>query len=139
MVVEFNAVDTKVQILVDKSLKHDMTQTNKDLRKRINMFTKRCLLLTVGQKTYHNTKISKIKNKIRSVTGLIITADLNTKTTEIENNVSDITNLATKAALDTNSTEIENKIPDITDFITTHEGNRSTKINFDARMKQEES
>ena len=49
----------------------------------------------------------------------------------------DITNLATKAALNTKATEIGNKILYSTSFITRPEFNRLTKINFNARMKQE--
>ena len=42
-----------------------------------------------------------------------------------------------KAALSTKTTEIENKMPHTTTFITTPEFIRLTKVNFDARMKQE--
>ena len=80
------------------------------------------------KKTDYNTKITKIENKILSVTGLDTTAAVNTILL-----IPDIVNLAAKvalnievvkaesklpkaakAALDTNATEIENK----TGFIT---------------------
>ena len=48
-----------------------------------------------------------------------------------------ITNLAAKAALNIQITEIKNKVPDTTGFITTPEFNRSRKITFDAKMKEE--
>ena len=38
------------------------------------------------KKTDHNTNITEIESKIRSVTGLVATAAFNTKATEIENN-----------------------------------------------------
>ena len=38
------------------------------------------------KKTDHNTNITEIESKVRSVTGLVTTAVLNTKATEIENN-----------------------------------------------------
>ena len=65
------------------------------------------------------------------------TAAQNTKVTEIENKI--CTNLTTKAPLNTKATEIENKIPDATGFTTAPEFNRSTKINFDARIKEVKS
>ena len=44
----------------------------------------------------NNTKITKIENKIPSVTSFVTTYALNTKSTETENKMPDITNLATK-------------------------------------------
>ena len=84
------------------------------------------------KKTDYNTKITKIENKILSVTGLDTTAAVNTillipdivnlaakvalniEVVKAESKLPNINNLATKAALDTNATEIENK----TGFIT---------------------
>ena len=50
--------------------------------------------------------------------------------------ISDVTNLPTKTALNTKAKGIENKIPNNLDFITTPELSRSTKISFDARIKE---
>ena len=44
--------------------------------------------------------------------------------------------MATKATLNTKATKTENKIPDTKRFITTPKFNRSTKTNFDAKMKK---
>ena len=47
---------------------------------------------TIGlvKKTDCNTTIKEIENKMRSVTGLVITAALSTKATEIENKIPNI-------------------------------------------------
>ena len=66
----------------------------------------------VVKKTDYNTKITVIKNKILSVTGLA------------------------KTASNTKATQIDNKRPDITGFTTTPGFNRLKKIIFDAKMKE---
>ena len=46
--------------------------------------------------------------------------------------------MATDSVLNTKATELQNIIPDNSHFVNTEEFNRSTKISFDARMKEAE-
>ena len=69
------------------------------------------------KKTDYNTKITDIKNRIPSVTGLLTTAAFNANT-EIESKIFNINNLATKVALNTKAAEIESKIPSVTSVAT---------------------
>ena len=71
--------------------------------------------------------------------GLVKMTDCNTKNSKMRKKTLSVTRLVTTAAFNAKATEIENNIPDTTDFTTAHEYNRLTKINFDARMKGEES
>lgn len=73
----------------------------------------------------------KTKYLIRN---LATKAALNTKLAEAKDKIPGVINLATKAALNTKTTEIKNKIVDTTDFMTIA---KLTKIDFDARIKQE--
>lgn len=61
----------------------------------------------------------------------------NIKTTEIKNKKPDFGGLVTKVALSTKATKIAKKITNYNRFITTHEFNRLTKINFETMMKNQ--
>ena len=55
----------------------------------------------------------------------------------MENKTPSVVTLVTTATLNTQTKEIEDKKPDTTGSTITTEFNRSAKINFDERMKQE--
>ena len=91
-------------------------------------------------KTIFNAKVTKIENKIPSITslatnlsfvennipdvsGLVKKTDFNAKITEVENKIPSITTLATNSAL----TAVENKIPDVSSLVA--------KTDFDAKLK----
>ena len=65
-------------------------------------------------KTYFNTKLAGLENKIPNTSGLIKKTDYNNKITKIENKIPDISGLTTKTAL----TTVENKIPSINNLAT---------------------
>ena len=70
-------------------------------------------------KTDFNAKITEVKGKIPSISGLATSSAL----TAVENKIPDISRLATCSAL----TTVKNKIPDVTGLIT--------KTDFDSKLK----
>ena len=72
------------------------------------------------KKTYFNSKITEVEDKIPSTSGLATKCAL----TAVENKIPDVSGLATVSAL----TDIENKIPDVTNLVT--------KTDFDAKLKE---
>ena len=113
LVIKVNAIDSKIEILT--KTQHDFW-TNKVLRERLRMSTKRYLIRGPAKKTDYNTKIIEIENEIPSVTGLVTTTALNTKTIKIENKMPDVSSVAANAALNTKAAEVESKIPDVTNL-----------------------
>ena len=65
------------------------------------------------KKTYYNTKISEIEDKIPDTSGLVKKTNYNTKIIEVEGKIPDISGLATKTALKT----VGNKIPSISGLV----------------------
>ena len=59
------------------------------------------------------SKITELENKIRNVSGFLLTSVFKSKITEVENKIPDIKNLASK----TKVTAVENKIPDVSNLV----------------------
>ena len=91
-------------------------------------------MLVTWLKKDFNTKVTEIKGKIPSISGLLPTNTFNSKVSELENKIKtteskpDISNLATKMGLK----NVENKIPDSNAFVKkTDYGSEITKAKND--------
>ena len=72
------------------------------------MQKKRFLILVDLLKTYYNPKITEIKGKTPSISGLVANSAL----TSVENKIPDISNLVKKTDYNTKISEIEKKVTD---------------------------
>ena len=77
------------------------------------------MLAILLKKTYFNSKITEVEDKIPSTRGLATKSAL----TAVENEIPDVSGLAAASAL----TAVENKIADVTNLVT--------KTDFDAKLK----
>ena len=84
------------------------------------------------KKTDYSAKITEIKGKIPSISGLA----KNTALIAVENKIPDVSILVKKTNYDTKITEIEKKFTDHKDdkYITTSEFNKLSTEVFDARL-----
>ena len=87
------------------------------------------------KKNGYNAKISKIENKIPSVSGL----HTNVALTAVESKIPDVSSLVKKTGYNKKLREIEKKVANHKHgkYITTPELNKLTTENFAARLKQE--
>ena len=84
------------------------------------------------KKTYFNTKVTEIKGKIPSITGLATNSEL----TAVENKIPDVSSLVKKTDYNTKICEIENKVNDHNHdkYITTPEFNTLAADVFKTRL-----
>ena len=84
------------------------------------------------KKTYFNTKVTEIKGKIPSITGLATNSEL----TAVENKIPDVSSLVKKTDYNTKISEIENKVNDHNHdkYITTPEFNTLAADVFKTRL-----
>ena len=77
----------------------NMKKNGSDLEKKIVMWTKKYLILVAWLKTDFNVKITKVKSKIPSISGLATTSAL-TALTAVENKISNVSGLVAKTDFD---------------------------------------
>ena len=134
---EYNKLATKADSIDTTGfvLKTKYDTDKSDLEKKISDADKNIPDVSdLVKKTNFDAKITKVEDKIPSITGLATSSAL----TAVENKIQIVSNLVKKTGYNTKISDIENKITDHNHgkYITTLEFNRLTTENFKTRLSQ---